>query len=547
LSSDDCCRDARGCAESVAAHRPQVIWGGNAVRPKTGDRVNFWGSQWDRQVTGGDYAANASFKGYASSAASPLVSCQPAAHADGKCWSSKPGNSFPPATLERYISVIVATSIVKNGGSIDGNIASTVVVRVDPNPAYGNDPGKPGYGTIVGVIDDGARLFASAAMVPAADATYFFRHLAVPRHTPVAHLASAMLGDDELRSLTSMAWNELALSIETLAHTSVLTPAPLSVPAGSRRYSFYTPEMNLLAETSLVATGTPPIAYEYVWFNGHPVAQFDVATSTTHWTFTDHLGTPILQTGAAAQTGWRAEYEPFGAVYALRSADQHQPLRLPGQEAEQLNLGANGVTEREYNIFRWYRAGWGRYTQADPIGLQGGANLYGYALETPLVATDASGLKTCVIFTRDTFFGVPYTSHTALWSDGQCKGGSRCSTSEPYLYDPAGSYRARESGSAGILAGEDASLADYVRYQQHTGSKVEVYCFDTSCCDQQQISDRANQIGDPRGFSCAASVSTCISGVGPFRDVSPTRTPGSCRTQVLNARQRKRHGASGGW
>lgn len=27
--------------------------------------------------------------------------------------------------------------------------------------------------------------------------------------------------------------------------------------------------------------------------------------------------------------------------------------------------------EENYNVFRWYRAGWGRYTQADPIGVGG--------------------------------------------------------------------------------------------------------------------------------------------------------------------------------
>lgn len=44
------------------------------------------------------------------------------------------------------------------------------------------------------------------------------------------------------------------------------------------------------------------------------------------------------------------------------------------------------------NIFRWYRAGWGRYTQADPIGLRGGANLYAYGRKNPVVAFDRLGL-----------------------------------------------------------------------------------------------------------------------------------------------------------
>jgi RHS repeat-associated protein len=67
-------------------------------------------------------------------------------------------------------------------------------------------------------------------------------------------------------------------------------------------------------------------------------------------------------------------------------------LRFPGQEAEQLGTGANGVTERSYNVHRWYRAGWGRYTQADPIGLAGGLALYSYAAGAPGSLVDPLGL-----------------------------------------------------------------------------------------------------------------------------------------------------------
>ncbi len=127
------------------------------------------------------------------------------------------------------------------------------------------------------------------------------------------------------------------------------------------RYSIYTPEMNLLSETSISPPGSHPILYEYVWVNGHPVAQVDLPT-TVHWTFTDHLGTPILQTQSDGTTMfWRAEYEPYGRLFSLRTTDQHQPLRLPGQEAEELNVSTdgNGQTERSYNVFRSYRAKWG--------------------------------------------------------------------------------------------------------------------------------------------------------------------------------------------
>ena len=55
-------------------------------------------------------------------------------------------------------------------------------------------------------------------------------------------------------------------------------------------------------------------------------------------------------------------------------------------------LGAKTCRTNWSNIFRWYRAGWGRYSQADPIGLAGGMTLYQYGEENPINATDPLGL-----------------------------------------------------------------------------------------------------------------------------------------------------------
>jgi uncharacterized protein RhaS with RHS repeats len=49
-------------------------------------------------------------------------------------------------------------------------------------------------------------------------------------------------------------------------------------------------------------------------------------------------------------------------------------------------------TEENYNVFRWYRAGWGRYTQADPLGLRAGTNLFSYVNGTPNSRVDPRGL-----------------------------------------------------------------------------------------------------------------------------------------------------------
>lgn len=175
---------------------------------------------------------------------------------------------------------------------------------------------------------------------------------------------------------------------------------PLSVFFRQRSFA-PSKSQNYVSGKSGVRPASPrerTILYEYIWFGGMLVAQVDSGT-VTHWTFTDHLGTPLIQTDTAGAVYWRAEHEPYGRVFALRPptlADQHQPLRLPGQEAERFNLGTNGSTERFYNIFRWYRSNWGRYTQSDPAEFESGdLNLYRYVLDNPIRFSDPHGLSVC--------------------------------------------------------------------------------------------------------------------------------------------------------
>ncbi|MGZ8708933.1 MAG: RHS repeat domain-containing protein [Thermoanaerobaculia bacterium] len=58
-----------------------------------------------------------------------------------------------------------------------------------------------------------------------------------------------------------------------------------------------------------------------------------------------------------------------------------EPLRFPGQE--------NAGEELSYNIFRWYRAGWGRYSQVDMIH---GLPPFQYAGGSPVNYSDPLGL-----------------------------------------------------------------------------------------------------------------------------------------------------------
>jgi RHS repeat-associated protein len=179
-------------------------------------------------------------------------------------------------------------------------------------------------------------------------------------------------------------------SLQSTSPWSASSPSTPAVHSGpyARRYSLYTPELNLLAETELTTAQSPTIAYEYIWFGGQPLAQITTATNDVAWYFNDHLGAPLIQTDAAANVVWRVERDPYGTTYTTRAgADRHQPLSLPGQEVTVEN-------ETAYNIFRWYRSGWGRYTQPDPLGLETDRHPYRYVYNNPIKNIDPLGLDT---------------------------------------------------------------------------------------------------------------------------------------------------------
>jgi RHS repeat-associated protein len=180
------------------------------------------------------------------------------------------------------------------------------------------------------------------------------------------------------------------------------SPANGPATSATRRY-FYTPDLRLLAATYDDSAsvwepvlGSSAVAKnfrdEFVWFGDRPIAQIAPATSASviRYTFADHLGTPLLQTDTTGQIVWRVEYEPFGNVHEVRAGLRNsQPLRFPGQDTV---MAWDGGAEENYNIFRWYRTGWARYTQPDPIGLRAGNNLFQYAASNPVGSSDPLGL-----------------------------------------------------------------------------------------------------------------------------------------------------------
>nr|WP_246867782.1 RHS repeat-associated core domain-containing protein [Rhizobacter sp. SG703] len=135
---------------------------------------------------------------------------------------------------------------------------------------------------------------------------------------------------------------------------------------------------------------------EYVWLRDTPMAMFtpDPANPTgaplVFYIHTDHLNTPRVVVDRQNRVRWRWLAEPFGTTAPETDPSGlgvfTQNLRFPGQYADQ----ESGLF---YNYHRYYKAGEGRYTQSDPIGLVGGSvSTYGYVDGNPLTAVDPSGL-----------------------------------------------------------------------------------------------------------------------------------------------------------
>ena len=94
-------------------------------------------------------------------------------------------------------------------------------------------------------------------------------------------------------------------------------------------------------------------------------------------------------TNAARAKVWDAAYEPFGRARVFTSTVEMN-LRLPGQQL-------HAETGLHQNWMRDYDPMVGRYLQPDPIGLEGGPNVYGYVGGDPLNYVDPRGEDAVVV------------------------------------------------------------------------------------------------------------------------------------------------------
>ena len=121
------------------------------------------------------------------------------------------------------------------------------------------------------------------------------------------------------------------------------------------------------------------------------------AGAVTYWIHTDRLGSiqAVTSSGSnpqypAGTVVWRRTYRPFGETLA-----QSGPLAESRGWIDQRNDTETGLT---YLHARYFDPQLGTFLSADPIGVEGGMNQYGYGLGDPVNSFDASGLSPNYVF-----------------------------------------------------------------------------------------------------------------------------------------------------
>ena len=187
----------------------------------------------------------------------------------------------------------------------------------------------------------------------------------------------------------------------------------------------YDVEGRLIAESNQKGE----VQKEYLWLDGELIAAAE--GSELYFAHRDYRNQPCLVTDTDGAVVWKAVSSPFGATRVLSPfrSDFGKIAETPNQNTETigsftLNLRLPGQyfeseTGYHYNGFRDYSPELGRYLQADPIGLNGGMNLYAYCGGDPVNRKDERGLWD----TEDPDDDSPGFGGTEGWGEPEGPGG----------------------------------------------------------------------------------------------------------------------------
>ena len=112
-----------------------------------------------------------------------------------------------------------------------------------------------------------------------------------------------------------------------------------------------------------------PLAQVHNWTNEDGESKQEI-----HYFHCDQIGIPREMTDSDGNLVWFGDYYGWGKLKNETNifGTAHQPFRLQNQYADR-------ETGLHYNFFRYYEPDVGRFVNQDPIGLEGGGNLYAFA------------------------------------------------------------------------------------------------------------------------------------------------------------------------
>ncbi|OPX99192.1 MAG: putative deoxyribonuclease RhsC [Syntrophorhabdus sp. PtaB.Bin006] len=261
---------------------------------------------------------------------------------------------------------------------------SSITVGSLLNLVYGYDAN----GNITSIID---AISPSGGAPLETSATYTYQqgsnkltHIEAPVSWDFGYDANGNITSENTRTFTYDRLNRLITvrdspQVASYYYYNALNQRTRKTTPTSTKIFHYDTRGHLIAETNLAGA----TLVEYVYLNDHPLAM--IRSGSVYYYHTDHLGTPPVLTDSSGAVAWKAAYGAFGAVN-ITVANVENNIRFPGQYYDT-------ETGLHYNWNRYYDPKTGRYITPDPIGLEGGVNVYGYVEANPINKIDPEGTQ----------------------------------------------------------------------------------------------------------------------------------------------------------